>query len=96
MSEPKLDPDTAWAKQYVLALGEVTWILAILHPNKSTDGGGVARGYVILLILQALMDKVKDIEKCDKEPVPCHYFDYISGTGAGGSVVTCVSSDRCN
>jgi hypothetical protein len=70
--------------------------LQLLHFDKSIDGGGVARGYVVLLIIQALMDKIKEIEKCNDEPVPCHYFDYISGTGAGGSVEPACQCDHCN
>ena len=45
------------------------------------DGGGV-RGLSILLILQAMMERINPTSP----PKPCEVFDLIGGTSTGGYV----------
>ena len=92
--------DGPWAKKAILAL----------------DGGGI-RGFSSLLILQQLMENIRELERsadpkatssaysplvdCLQDKgitsisndtrstshyLPCHYFDYISGTSTGGLI----------
>lgn len=49
----------------------------------SLDGGG-ERGFQSILVLSQLMEAIRHIEGRDSKPKPCHYFDYIVGTGTGG------------
>lgn len=54
----------------------------------SLDGGGV-RGISSMIILKAIMDKVKELEQAagvggDGERLPCDYFDLAGGTSTGG------------
>lgn len=60
----------------------------------SLDGGGV-RGLSSLLILRRIMLRVRELEAAEavqtnpsepnyRLPLPCHYFDNIVGTSAGG------------
>jgi patatin-like phospholipase/acyl hydrolase len=54
----------------------------------SLDGGGV-KGISSLLILQKIMDRVKEIEnrELDRERLPKDYFDLAGGTSTGGLAV---------
>lgn len=54
----------------------------------SIDGGGV-RGISSMVILLAIMEKVKELENMagivdDSERLPCRYFDLAGGTSTGG------------
>ncbi|KAG9235287.1 acyl transferase/acyl hydrolase/lysophospholipase [Amylocarpus encephaloides] len=51
----------------------------------SLDGGGV-RGLSELLILESILEKVRDIEELKEVPLPCEYFDLIGGTSTGGII----------
>jgi hypothetical protein len=57
----------------------------------SLDGGGI-KGISSLLILKAIMDKVKEIEKntmantSDKSRLPVDYFHMAAGTSTGGII----------
>ncbi|KAL2889224.1 Vegetative incompatibility protein HET-E-1 [Ceratocystis lukuohia] len=48
------------------------------------DGGGV-RGLSSLLILERIMEHVKEAEHLSQVPSPCDRFDLIGGTGTGGA-----------
>jgi patatin-like phospholipase/acyl hydrolase len=37
-----------------------------------------------LLILEDIMEKIRDAEGLDRVPRPCEYFDLIGGTSTGG------------
>ena len=54
-----------------------------LNANEVEDGGGV-RGKSALLILEAIMEKVRDELGQETTPLPCEYFDLIGGTSTGG------------
>ncbi|KAH8900639.1 FabD/lysophospholipase-like protein, partial [Thozetella sp. PMI_491] len=49
------------------------------------DGGGI-RGLSSLLILESVMEKVRDTESLGQIPRPCDYFDLIGGTSTGGII----------
>lgn len=49
----------------------------------SLDGGGV-RGISSLLILEHIMEKIRQKEGLDHVPKPCNRFDMIGGTDTGG------------
>ena len=56
------------------------------------DGGGI-RGLASLLILEAIMNEVRKVERSkDSElhrcrlPLPCDYFELVGGTSTGGYV----------
>ncbi|KAK3316581.1 acyl transferase/acyl hydrolase/lysophospholipase, partial [Apodospora peruviana] len=49
------------------------------------DGGGI-RGISSLLILEAIMEKIRDVQGLDHMPRPCEYFDFIGGTSTGGII----------
>jgi len=49
----------------------------------SADGGGI-RGISSLLILENIMEKLRDADGLDNVPRPCEYFDLIGGTSTGG------------
>lgn len=49
------------------------------------DGGGI-RGLSSLLILENLMEGLREANGLDKVPRPCEWFDLIGGTSTGGSV----------
>jgi patatin-like phospholipase/acyl hydrolase len=49
------------------------------------DGGGI-RGLSSLLILENLMEGIREANGLDKVPRPCEWFDLIGGTSTGGSV----------
>ncbi|KAH8600184.1 beta-lactamase/transpeptidase-like protein [Bisporella sp. PMI_857] len=51
----------------------------------SLDGGGI-RGISALLILESIMEKIRDDEGLDQTPLPCKYFDLIGGTSTGGII----------
>ncbi|KAK7397938.1 hypothetical protein QQX98_012692 [Neonectria punicea] len=51
----------------------------------SLDGGGV-RGLSSLLILEHLMEAIRDAEKLAEVPRPCERFDMIGGTSTGGII----------
>jgi patatin-like phospholipase/acyl hydrolase len=48
-----------------------------------TDGGGI-RGISTLLILQKLMETIRDLCELDETPAPHLYFHLIGGTSTGG------------
>jgi len=56
------------------------------------DGGGI-RSLSSLLILEKVMRQIRELqirdglggdEALDTLPLPCHFFDYMIGTSAGG------------
>jgi hypothetical protein len=57
----------------------------LLHVYKltPTDGGGI-RGKSSLLILERIMEHIRDSEGLHEVPRPCDYFDVIGGTNTGG------------
>jgi hypothetical protein len=56
---------------------------ALLVTDTVPDGGGI-RGLSSLLILEHIMEKIRDIKRLDLIPRPCEYFDLIGGTSTGG------------
>lgn len=65
----------------------------------SLDGGGV-RGVSALLILEAVMEKLRDVNNLEQTPRPCDYFDLIGGTSTGGIIAIMLgrlgmSVDQC-
>ncbi|KAJ6128005.1 hypothetical protein N7471_009222 [Penicillium samsonianum] len=51
----------------------------------SLDGGGI-RGISSLLILERIMEKIRDVQHLDHVPRPCEHFDLIGGTDTGGII----------
>ncbi|UQC77423.1 uncharacterized protein CLUP02_02891 [Colletotrichum lupini] len=51
----------------------------------SLDGGGI-RGISSLLILEHLMEEIRDAEGLSYVPRPCDLFDFIGGTSTGGII----------
>ncbi|KAL1976590.1 hypothetical protein VTN31DRAFT_2872 [Thermomyces dupontii] len=51
----------------------------------SLDGGGI-RGLSSLLILEHIMEKIRDENGLDHVPRPCEHFDLIGGTSTGGII----------
>ncbi|KIL86212.1 hypothetical protein FAVG1_10609 [Fusarium avenaceum] len=51
----------------------------------SLDGGGI-RGLSSLLILENLMEGLRDENGLEKVPRPCEWFDLIGGTSTGGII----------
>ncbi|KAJ5649352.1 uncharacterized protein N7484_003075 [Penicillium longicatenatum] len=51
----------------------------------SLDGGGI-RGISSLLILEKIMEKIRDVKHLDRVPRPCDHFDLIGGTSTGGII----------
>jgi len=49
------------------------------------DGGGI-RGISALLILEKIMDRIKDRSGSPTTLRPCEYFDLIGGTSTGGII----------
>lgn len=67
---------------YDLHTGTLDWELAL---TSRIDGGGI-RGISALLILEAIMENLREICGLTETPRPCEYFDLIGGTSTGGSV----------
>ncbi len=61
----------------IINLSSLTWINA--------DGGGI-RGLSELLIIEEIMERVKEKANLDHVPLPADYFDLIGGTSTGGYV----------
>ena len=61
-----------------------------MHP----DGGGI-RGTSSLLILERIMEKIREVQHLDYVPRPCDYFDLIGGTNTGGYVCICAIHKVC-
>lgn len=53
------------------------------HADNDRDGGGI-RGLSSLLILENIMEKIRDAQNLDHVPRPCEQFDLIGGTSTGG------------
>ncbi|KAK0638483.1 acyl transferase/acyl hydrolase/lysophospholipase [Cercophora newfieldiana] len=51
----------------------------------SLDGGGI-RGISSILILENLMEKIREVKGLKSVPRPCEYFDLIGGTSTGGII----------
>ncbi|KND93534.1 hypothetical protein TOPH_01531, partial [Tolypocladium ophioglossoides CBS 100239] len=51
----------------------------------SLDGGGI-RGISSLLILEDIMERLRQTEGLERVPRPCKYFDLIGGTSTGGII----------
>jgi len=68
----------------LLSLGESQ----LRRPHRSwadqvLDGGGV-RGVSSLVILDAIMRRIRDDNHLAEVPKPCDYFHMIAGTSTGG------------
>ncbi|KAK3313310.1 acyl transferase/acyl hydrolase/lysophospholipase, partial [Apodospora peruviana] len=57
------------------------------------DGGSI-RGISSLLILEAIMEKIRDVQGLDHVPRPCEYFDFIGGTSTEGKTALCPAGTR--
>ncbi|KAI0550528.1 acyl transferase/acyl hydrolase/lysophospholipase [Xylaria curta] len=60
------------------------------HPTSalrilSLDGGGI-RGKSSLLILENIMEQIRESKSLAQVPRPCEYFDLIGGTSTGGII----------
>ncbi|KAH8748437.1 acyl transferase/acyl hydrolase/lysophospholipase [Diaporthe sp. PMI_573] len=51
----------------------------------SLDGGGI-RGKSSLLILENIMERIRESQGLNQVPRPCDYFDLIGGTSTGGII----------
>ncbi|KAK0622756.1 acyl transferase/acyl hydrolase/lysophospholipase [Immersiella caudata] len=51
----------------------------------SLDGGGI-RGISSLIILENIMEQLRDAHGLVNVPRPCEYFDLIGGTSTGGII----------
>ncbi|KAH6619706.1 hypothetical protein B0J18DRAFT_482331 [Chaetomium sp. MPI-SDFR-AT-0129] len=51
----------------------------------SLDGGGV-RGVSSLVILDGIMNQIKDLYQLPETPKPCEFFHMIAGTSTGGLI----------
>ncbi|KAH8742904.1 acyl transferase/acyl hydrolase/lysophospholipase [Diaporthe sp. PMI_573] len=51
----------------------------------SLDGGGI-RGKSSLLILENIMERIRESQGLNQVPRPCEYFDLIGGTSTGGII----------
>ncbi|KAH6658045.1 hypothetical protein BKA67DRAFT_620116, partial [Truncatella angustata] len=51
----------------------------------SLDGGGI-RGKSSLLILENIMERIRESKGLDRVPKPCDHFDVIGGTSTGGII----------
>lgn len=68
----------------ILSLGMESKILkSVYFADLAEDGGGV-RGLSGLLILENIMEKIRERNGLDRVPRPCEQFDLIGGTGTGG------------
>lgn len=70
----------------VLSLGECHVYLQRCSRTElivSTDGGGI-RGISSLLILENIMERIRQERCLQTVPRPCEYFDLIGGTSTGG------------
>jgi patatin-like phospholipase/acyl hydrolase len=59
----------------------------------SLDGGGV-RGLSSLVALREIMEDIVHRVGVSETPVPCEYFDLISGTSTGGLIAIMLGSLR--
>ncbi|XDG01449.1 hypothetical protein ABKA04_001064 [Annulohypoxylon sp. FPYF3050] len=71
----------------ILSLGNANlWSLALsVALILSVDGGGI-RGKSSLLILENIMEGVRDAQNLGHVPKPCDFFDLIGGTSTGGII----------
>ncbi|KAJ5781110.1 hypothetical protein N7457_006270 [Penicillium paradoxum] len=67
------------------AASEPLRILSLGSYIHSSDGGGI-RGISSLLILERIMETIRDIHQLDHVPLPCEHFDLIGGTSTGGII----------
>ena len=70
----------------ILSLGEAPALRVVGHANLPGDGGGI-RGISSLLILENIMETIRDTQRLDGVPRPCECFDLIGGTSTGGYVI---------
>ena len=49
--------------------------------------GGEDVGFQTLVVLDQLMEAVRQVEGLEHQPKPCHYFDFIVGTSTGGQAI---------
>jgi len=71
----------------ILSLGKARGSKAAAYPiaDATADGGGI-RGISSLLILEDIMERIREVHRLDYTPRPCEYFDLIGGTSTGGQV----------
>ena len=67
----------------ILSLGKFHGHSLAGHADTFADGGGI-RGISSLLILEHILEKIRDVKKLDCVPRPCEYFNLIGGTSTGG------------
>ncbi|KAL2884710.1 Vegetative incompatibility protein HET-E-1 [Ceratocystis lukuohia] len=59
------------------------------------DGGGV-RGLSSLLILENIMERIRELEGLSQVPSPCDRFDFIGGAGTGGIIAIMLGRLKMN
>lgn len=76
----------------ILSLGQSSSSqCGLLHvANGSIDGGGI-RGISSLMILEKVMEQIRQTQKLDHEIKPNEYFDLIGGTSTGGYVTISIA-----
>lgn len=67
----------------ILSLGKAPLLNPRLFTDRTADGGGI-RGISSLLILEDIMQKIREAKGLDHVPRPCEHFDLIGGTSTGG------------
>jgi hypothetical protein len=67
----------------ILSLGKAPCHGSVDNADSVQDGGGV-RGLSSLLILENIMEKIRETRGLHHVPRPCDYFDLIGGTSTGG------------
>jgi len=72
------------------AKGSLAWYIVSytslfhsLYELTTLDGGGI-RGKSSLMILEKIMEHIRDSKGLAEVPRPCDYFDLIGGTSTGG------------
>jgi hypothetical protein len=73
---------TVTVSRYALARRPGMW-LETGTDNLRTDGGGI-RGLSELIVIEEIMERVRDRKGLQVVPIPAEYFDLIGGTSTGG------------
>lgn len=70
----------------ILSLGWFSYSVRALNGFLTFPDGGGARGISSLLILERIMERIRDVQHLDHVPRPCEHFHLIGGTSTGGCV----------